>query len=203
EKDFDHRVTQPLKEVGVKEDVEEQYRHWLLGRYIQPLVGTKRGMPAINAPNRLFTLASIETPKGVIQPPVWPETLAFIVKWDYPGNHYHQSRALKLRAFVTMCIHLTMLDDELENVPETVGNRSDRFAPTLLMLAYPYPIVKDAIPQDAQRAYETGLRKMGQRVLDWGPRGEEPNMDLIAPVSLWYTARALEDADFMKKVEAY
>jgi len=157
-KDFDHGVKEKLSPLSATADVEEQYRHWMLGRMQQPLMGSKRGMPAFNAPGRIFTLAAIETPQGVIQPPVWPETVAFMVNWNHPGNPYRQSRAMKLRAFVTMCIHLTMVDDELEHAPETIGNRSDRFAPTLIMLAYPYPIVKDVVPAAARRAYEMGLR---------------------------------------------
>lgn len=202
-KDFEHGVTAKITAPKDAMDVEEQYRHWMLGRMIQPLMGTKRGMPAFNAPGKVFTLAAIETSEGVVQPPVWPETVAFLVNWNNPGNPYHNSRAAKLRAFVTMCIHLSMVDDELEHAPETIGSRSDRFAGTLIMLAYPYPVVKDAVPDSVRQAYEMGLRKMGRRVLDWGPKGEDPQMDLVAPVALWYTARALGDKEFGKDAEAY
>ena len=201
-KDFDHGVTEKFTTPPINGDVEEQYRHWLLGKFPQPLFGTKRGMPAVNAPAQLFTLAALETPQGVQRPPLWPEPVAFLVSWNYPGNPYHESRAMKLRAFVTMCVHLLMLDDQLEHAPEASGNRSDWLTAPLILLAHPYPAVRDVLPEPVRQAYEIGLRKMGRRVLDWGPKGEEPNLDLIAPVALWYASQALHDAKFTEETTA-
>ncbi len=202
--DFELGVTNAFSVRPVPADPEADYRHYLLTQMLQPLVGTKRGYPAINAPARLFVLKELETPEGIKRPPVWAEPAAFVAAWDYPGNPYRQSRALKLRAFVTMCVHLTMLDAQLEHAPEVgAAGRSDWLAPTVILLAHPFPTVRDAVPAAAQQAYLTGLRKMGRRLLDWGPRGEEPQLDVVAPVSLWYVSRALGDAAFAQEVETY
>lgn len=202
--DFEHGVTTKFTTPPFDADVEQQYRHYLLGLTVNPLIGTKRGAPAVNAPAKLFTLAEVETPAGVMRPPLWPEPVAFIVRWNYPGNPYYQSRAMKLRAFVSLAIHLTMLDDQIENAPEVNGAcRPDWIAPTLLMLGYAYPAVRDVLPEPVQTAYRIGLRKLAQRVLDWGPLGEEPNLELCSPVALWYVAQALDDPEFTKVVEAY
>ena len=202
--DFDHGVTQKFSNVSVPTDPETQYRNFLLTQMLQPLVGTKRGYPAVNAPSRLFTLTEIETPAGIKRPPVWAEPAAFLTPWTNQHNPYLHSRPMKLRAFVAMCIHLAMLDAQLEHAPEIGGiGRSDWFAPTLIVLAYPFPIVRDAVPENVRAAYLTGLRKMGQRLLDWGPKGEEPQLDVVGPLSLWYISQALGDPDFAKQTEAY
>ncbi len=202
--DFEHGVTQQFSTVSVPADAETQYRNFLLTQMLQPLIGTKRGYPAVNAPSHLFTLPEIETPEGIQCPPVWVEPTAFLVTWSHPGNPYFQSRAMKLRAFVTMCIHLSMLDAQLEYAPEVGGSgRSDWLAPTLILLAYPFPTVRDVVPETVCEAYLTGLRKMGQRLLDRGPKGEDPQLDVVAPLSLWYISQALGDADFLKQTEAY
>src|SRR5262245_30857319 len=67
EKDFDLGVTEKFTKPLLNDDADTQFRYWLMNKLIQPLVGTKRGMPAINAPARLFTLAAIETPAGVME----------------------------------------------------------------------------------------------------------------------------------------
>ncbi|MCE9533054.1 MAG: hypothetical protein K8T89_18300 [Planctomycetes bacterium] len=202
EKDYDHGVTEKFNPVADPPDQELQFRHWLLSKSIQPLIGTKRGYPSVNAPAKLFTLKEIEKPEGVMMPPAWPEGIVWLTGWDYPGNPYHKSRAMKLRAFTVMCIHLTMLDDQLENAPEEGGNRFDSLSAYMIRLTYPYLSVKDVLPEEARKAYEAGLRKMGRRLLDWGTRAQEPEIDLVAPVSLWYLSQILADPAFTKEVEA-
>jgi hypothetical protein len=202
--DFEHGVTVKFTSPPSDADLEQQYRHHLLGLTTNPLIGTKRGAPAVNAPAKLFTLAEIETPAGVMRPPLWPEPVTFIVRWNYAGNPYYQSRAMKLRAFVALAIHMTMLDDQIETAPEVGGaSRPDWISPTLLMLGYSFPAVRDALPEAVQEAYQVGLRKMAQRVLAWGPLGEEPNLELSSPLALWYVGQVLDDPEFSKSVEAY
>ncbi len=201
--DFEHGVTDKFTTPATTLDVEDQYRHWLLGRFLQPLIGTKRGAPAVNAPAKLFTLAEIETAQGVLRPPLWPEPVGFLVSWNYPGNPYFNSRAMKLRAFVTMCVHLLMVDDLLEQAPELGGNRTDRLAPKLFLFAHPYPAVRDVLSASVREAYETGLRKMVRRILTWGPADEEPNQDLVAPVALWIASQALNDPALTAEVTEY
>src|SRR5207248_3260996 len=106
-------------------------------KMIQPLVGTKRGVPSINAPARLFLLSKIERPEGVMIPPVWPEPLIAFTQWKYAGNLYLDNRALKLRAFVVCAIHLLMMDDQLEHHPDRGGARSDWFGNQLIIQAQP------------------------------------------------------------------
>ncbi len=203
EADFEHGVTQKFTTPEASTDRESQYRHWLLGRHIQPLIGTKRGAPAVNAPAKLFTLAAIETPQGVMRPPLWPEPVGFLVTWNYAGNPYYDSAAMKRRAFVTMCIHLLMVDDLLEHAPELGGNRTDRLAPQLILFAQAYPAVRDVVPEAVRAAYETGLRKMARRILDWGPSGEDPHQDSVAPIALWIVSRALTDPGLAEQAAVY
>src|SRR5262245_1748006 len=168
EKDFAHGVTALIELKPGSKDPEYQYRNYLLTQMPQPLVGTKRGIPAVNAPAGLFVLSAIETPEGVKVPPVWPETLATFVQWKYPGNVYFDNRALKLRTFVTASVMMIMLDDQLVHHPERGGSRADWLANQLVIYASPYSSFKDLLPRDVQQAYETLLRRMGQRILDWG-----------------------------------
>lgn len=203
EKDFAHGIKGGLKTVPPGDDAEYNYRAHLLTLMPQPLVGSKRGAPAVNAPAALFLLASIEKPEGVMIPPVWPEPLATFANWQYAGNVYHANRALKLRAFVTSTIHMMMMDDQLDHHPERGGARADWFSNQLIIAAQPYPGFKDALPIEIQKAYEIGLQRMGQRVLDWGPVGEEPNLDMIAAVGLWHVSKAINDPKFTKDAEAY
>lgn len=203
EKDFEHGIKGGLKAEPAGDDPEYLYRCFLLTTMPQPLVGTKRGAPAVNAPASLFVLANIEKPEGVMIPPVWPEPLITFTTWKYPGNTYYNNRALKLRAFVTCCIHLLMLDDQLDNHPERGGNRSDWFGNQLIITAQPYPGFKDVLPAEVQKAYEAGLQKMGRRVFDWGPVGEEPNLEIIATAGLWHVSKAINDPAFSKEAEAY
>lgn len=203
EKDFTHGVQGGLKAASAGDDPEYLYRTHLLTMMPQPLVGTKRGAPAVNAPASLFLLVNIEKADGVMIPPVWPEPLVTFTNWQYAGNIYRDNRALKLRAFVTSTIHMTMMDDQLDHHPERGGARADWFSNQLIIAAQPYPGFKDVLPLDVQKAYEVGLRRMGQRVLDWGPVGEEPNLDMVAAVGLWHVSKAIEDPKFAKAAEAY
>src|SRR5205814_1343483 len=82
ERDFEHGVTEVLPQVPDSGDPEVQYRHFIFTQMGPPLVGSKRGVPAINAPARLFVLSAIETPAGVLKPPVYPEALISLTQWD-------------------------------------------------------------------------------------------------------------------------
>jgi len=201
EKDFAHGVTAPISKEPPKPDLEYQYRQYIATLMQQPLVGSKRGTPSINAPASLFVLSAIEGPEAVMVPPVWPEALIPFVEWDYPGNPYRDNRALRLRAFVTAAVKMMMLDAHLDTAKGL--HRADWVGYQGVYLGAPYPGFKDLLPPKVQEAYKAGLRRLGQRLMDWGPRGEEPNLDMITPVGLWYVARAVDDAEFTKKVEAH
>lgn len=200
-KDFTHGVAGfPTAKPAVV-DPEFLYRNHLLTMMNQPLVGTKRGYPSVTSPPDLFTLPAIETAEGVKHPPVWPETLMTFVRWDYAGNPYRDNRALKLRAFVTATVMMVMLDDYLDTDPKAW--RADRYSYQLVYFGLPYPTFKDVLPKDVQMAYEAGLKRMGERVLAWGIRGEDVHNDLHAPLGLHCVARAVNDPAFTAAVEAY
>ena len=205
EKDFDHGVQAklPLDAPPPAGDADYAYRQYLLTLMQQPLVGSKRGTPAVNAPPGLFVLSAFETAKGVMQLPVWPETLISFVQWDYPGNLYRHSRALKLRAYVAAATWLVLFHQFAEQndgkVPPPI--RPDWHGYNPVFFAAPYPGFKDVLPPPVQRAYETGLKLVGERILAWGVRGESCENDLMAPLGLVYISRAIGDAAFTKAVE--
>lgn len=201
--DFEHGITTKFDATIPVADADEQYRFYVSSLTLFPLVGTKRGVPAVNTPAENFTLAEIETPEGVKRPPIYPDAMAQLIHWKYPGNPYVDNKALKMRAFVIMAVNLVMLDEQLEHAPELGGSRTDWLAPSVLALAFPYGYVTDVVPESARAAYRTGLEKMGRRILDWGPKEEEPNLDVVATVALWYVSQALDDPKFTAEAEAY
>ena len=151
EADFEHGVMDRLSVAEAELTGEQMYRHFVMTKMLQPLVGWKRGTPAVNAPPRLFLLSTIEgpvpppeteqkppvklppnaqeipvpirVPTGIVVPPVWPETLTAFVQWKHPGNPYFDNRGLKMRAFVTAVVKMIMLDDYFENTP--LARRAD------------------------------------------------------------------------------
>jgi len=202
EKDFEHGVTAKFFEPPSPEDQEFRYRAYGLTLMHQPLVGTKRGAPSINAPARLFTLQTLESSaEGVLMPPVFPEALMSAVQWDYAGNPYHNNRALKLRCFVTAAVMMMMTDDYTEHHPE-VG-LSGRAGYHLVYWGSPYPGFKDLLPPEVRQAYAAGLRRMAERMMQWGPRGHDAGQDVTNLVGLWYARQAVDDPAFKAAVDAY
>ena len=204
EADFAHGVEGKIPiDKPTSNDPEYLYRQYALTLMHQPLVGTKRGTPAVNAPPHLFVLSEIESPKGVLQIPVWPETLMSFVQWDYAGNIYRDNKGLKRRAFVGAAIAMVMFHNFAElndsKVPPPI--RPDWHGYNPVFFAEPYPGFKDVLPPEVQKAYETGLKMIGERMLKWGIRGETCESDLMAPLGLAYIARAINDPEFTKQVE--
>ena len=199
--DFAHGVVAKLTNEPVEHDAETLFRTTIFTRMTQPLVGTKRGPPAINAPPECFLLSAIETPQGVMRPPVWPETLIPLVQWNYPGNPFHNNRGLKLRAFATAMANMLMVDADFDDDPK--AGRADLFSYQLVYFGLPYPGFRDVLPERVRKAYEAGLRKHGERVIQWGVRWEDPQSDLIAPLGLWCIARVLADPVFSAQVETF
>ena len=204
EADFTHGIHEPIPlDKNTNTDPEYLYRQYILTLMHQPLVGTKRGTPAVNAPPHLFVLSAFETPKGVMQLPVWPETLISFVQWDYAGNPYRNNKALKLRAFVAASAWMLLFHNfaEANDSKNPPPIRPDWHGYNPVFFAAPYPGFKDVLPAEVQKAYETGLKMVGQRMLAWGVRGETCESDLMAPLGLVYIARAINDAEFAKAVE--
>lgn len=200
-KDFDHGVTNLVGPQGSTNDPEYLYRIYIYTLMSQPLVGTKRGVPAVNTPPALFTLAAIETTNGVMRVPVYPEALMSFVQWDHAGNPFHDSRALKLRAFVSASVNLMMFDDHLERTPS--ARRSDWSGYQLVCAAMPYLGFRDLLPTNVRQAFEAGLLKLARQIIAYGPRAEEPHMDMTVPVGLWYASRACHDPQLAKEAEDY
>lgn len=201
EKDFTHGVTAHPSVQPSSSDPEYVYRNYLSTLMNQPIIGSKRGYPSVNATARNFMLNVIESPSGVIEPPVWPESLTGFVQWNYPGNPYYNNRALKLRALVTAMVKMMMIDDYLEKNP-TVG-RADWYAYEMVIMGAPFVAFKNELPEPARKAYQTGLIKYARRLMAWGPKGDECNFDMAAPLGLWYAMKGCDDADFKKECEAF
>jgi hypothetical protein len=227
EQDFEHGVTTELAARPSATDPDYQYRMLIMTMTQQPLVGWKRGTPAVNAPAWLFLLSTIEGPEvappvkplpvpkkptrkitpgpiqqpaGIVVPPVWPETLVSFVQWDYPGNPFRDNRALKLRAFVTAAVKMMMLDDYLEKMP--IHHRTDWNAYRLVSFSSTYAGVADILPDAVAAAYRTGVLKLAKQMLSWGVKGEETGMDANGPLGLLYASRVCDDAAFTNAAEA-
>ena len=205
EADFDHGVDDIIPiDAKTSDDGEYLYRQYILTMMHQPLVGTKRGTPAITTPPKLYMLNQLESSKGVIPPHVWPETLIPFVEWDYPGNHYRNSRALKLRAFMGAGINMMMFQQfaESNDNKDPAPIRPDWHGYNAVFWAAAYPGFKDVLPEAVQQAYEAGMKMAGERMLSWGVRGESGEHDLMMPVSLIYIAQAIDDSEFTAAVKA-
>ena len=62
----------------------------------------------------------------------------------------------------------------------------------------PYSGFRDLLPPKVRQAYQTGMRKLGQRIIDWGVRGEEHFYDMIIPIGLWYASQVVDDPKFSR-----
>ncbi len=201
EKDFDHGVTAKLGGKPGSADPDVLYRNYIYTLSPQPLVGSKRGTPAINSPPSNFLLSKIETDKGVMRPAGQAEATISLVQWNFPGNPYYDNRGLKMRCFVCSTVNLLMIDDFLDKNPTLV--RTDRFSFWLITIGAAYPAFKDQLPIEVQKAFAAGVRKLADRLLAVEPKGEESSLDMIAPVGLSYAARVVNDPPFSKRVEDY
>jgi hypothetical protein len=202
EKDFEHGVKE-LPFVAPIAGPDELYRTWLLTLEF-PRIGRKRSAPSTNLPSVQFTLAAIENPTlGIIRPACWPEPAAWLANWNYKGNPYFGSRAMKLRAFVTASVLMLMTDDLQEHSPAPKDTRSDWFGPHLIAYAYTYNATRDVLPPEARTPFETCLKKMMQRVTTWGPRRDETHFDIATTLGMRLAADAMKDAESAKLAEAY
>lgn len=203
EKDFDHGVTAPMGDPPGSDDPDYQYRNYILSLMggAGPTIGSKRGVPAVNNPPKIFLLPVIEGAEKIRFPLVYPETLMQFVQWDYPGNVYRDNRALKMRCFLRAAGNLIMLDDFVEQNPQYA--RADWRSYQFLTSVMPYAGFKDVISPEARQAFQDGARRFAQKMIEWGPRGEEPNFDYMIPVALWYAAKVCEDPALSKQVEDF
>lgn len=205
-KDFEPAVTVKPTAAPIT-DPDELYRTWMLTTEF-PRVGVimhgARNAPGVNLPADHFTLANIEDAKlGIVQPAIWPETTAWLASWNYAGNPYYQSRALKLRAFVTASVVMMMMDDLQEHSKLLMHNRADWIGPHLVMYGYVYALTKDAVSPEARAAYQACVKSMMNRVTRFGPRGDESYLDICTVVGMKLCADAVGDPESAKAAEAY
>jgi hypothetical protein len=172
-----------LKPFTVPEDLSEAERFRLaILRVRMPM------LDGLIAAAESLTLEQIEAKDAIVVPRIRPEVLAWLTQWDFAGNPYKGSAALKRRAFVAASLDLMLHDDIHEQGKYT---RSDHLGGTLIWLAYAYPRVRDVIPAEACAAYEVGLKKMVLKIKKWGPTKLMTDMDLFSAVSLYYATKAL------------
>lgn len=119
--------------------------------------------------------------------------------FDYSKNpHYHRA-ALINRALIYSIADMIMLDAEHEK-----GNykRTDYIGGSLIKYAVPYFEGKKILPIAVQKAYEKLLLNMFERAETWKITAIFGDMESMAPVGMYYTAKALDDADLLKRAAA-
>lgn len=178
-------------------DPEQTYRMWLLSLF-------QNQAPPIKLPSKSFTLAALEAQKGIILPavPSVCQNFAWMANWDYPLNPYKNNRALKLRGFVLAATDLAMLDYLYEHMPQG-ADRADYLGGNLIWIGFTYAVAKDVLPAEVRAAFEEGLKKQIMRLAGWGPKGMMTDMDLFAPVGLWYIQSAMKDPEISKVAKEY
>ncbi len=197
EADFDHGVTELLSEPDPRPDLEWRYRSVFYAMMYQPLIGGKRATPSVNAPPRLFTLAEMEGGDQILAPPCFPDALVQFVYWDYEGNPFYNNRALKMRAFAKAALQLIMMDRWMDENPALL--RADWHAYQLVYTAAPYLGFRELLPAEVRDAYRAGVRRLAERILAMGIRGDEPNMDLIMATGFWYAIQVVDEPEFNKR----
>jgi len=195
ENDFTIR-TGPLQEPGGRTE-DEAVRDWL-----EAEGGAKIYPVSLSAPASAYLLASIEGAETVMLPDGLTLQLATLARRN-PFGAFTDLRALRLRAWVVSVIDLLMLDHSYENDLGGWIKRADYLGGTLVWLAYTYEQAKPELPEPVREAYETGLRKMVDRIVEWEPTGIHGNMDSMALAGLAMAARATGDPAIAKASETY
>ncbi len=176
---------------------DERYALWVLT--LQPI-----DVAEIRLPAEAFTLAAIESSNSLALPanPHACQPLAWLATWDYAGNPYRGMRAVKLRALTLAMVDLCMLDALHETDPRG-SDRSDYLGGNLIWIADTFRRCQDALPPAARQAFAEGLGKLARRLAAWGPKGMMTDMDLFAPVGLWYAQQALGDPEIAALARSY
>ncbi len=190
----------PIQPFGIEEtpDLETCYRLWMIHRHLPSLSGLAR-------PPEGFTLAALERDSPPILPaePSECHALAFWSSWPYSGNPYYGHPGVKRRALVLAISDMILLDDLHERNPTGEACRADYLGGNLIWLSDTFRHAGDILPPESRQAYREGLKKLADRLMDWGPKGAMTDMDLFASVGLWYTQAALQEPAFTRRAEAY
>lgn len=153
-----------------------------------------------------FVLSSIEA-EGKVNMRVgrgrWIDAAdtAWWSQWNYAGNPYLDSRALRLRAFVAAAVDMMMLDSRHDK--DANFSRSDFLGGSMIGHAYTYHVVKDELPLDVQLAFETGLLREFDKLERWGPEGVFGDIDTFAVVAMFYIVEALGDESLRARAQAW
>jgi hypothetical protein len=133
----------------------------------------------------------------------WANEAAYLYGLDIPtqrgatqGNPYFRHPAVCRRALVATAVDLMMLEEEHAKGQNT---RSDYLGGTLNALAYAYFTCKEVIEAPARAAFEAGFDHMMDKLLAWGPRQVNTNMDTRAIAAVAYIYRASEEASIRDK----
>ncbi len=180
-------------------DEEQGLKDWLFSvdaAYGQPFAA------ALVSPSSTFLLSTIEGAETVMRPSIrsYVEQLACLAAWN-PREVFPEPRPLRLRAFVQAAVDMLMLDEA--HAKEKGLRRSDYLGGTLLWMSDAYATAKSDLPEPVRQAYETGLREMAAKIIEWGPTGIQTDMDLFAPISLRKTAKALNDPGLENAAKEY
>jgi len=172
-------------------DPDTLARYWMLFLTRNADIPSSQG---IRVSAKHFTLAAIEAGDTVNMGGgrsrfMDPKNAAWWTQWDYPGNPYHNSKPVKLRAFVAAAVDMMMQDREHDTGK---NRRSDYLGGSMIRFGYTYHVVKDAVPETARKAYEAGLIRMFEKLEKMTPRGSGgSDMEFFQLVGMWYAAEAL------------
>lgn len=164
-----------------------------------------------------FTLRAIESPDGIRMRAgqhggapdagvsVHPEDTVWWSTWDYRGNPYRGSRTVRNRAFVVAAVDMIMLDKLHESGNDWVKNarRSDFLGGTMTWLALVHRDVRAQLPEQVRNAYETGLERLLDKLVAWGPTGVNENMDTKAIVAAAQLAAIFREGPVVEKARGY
>ncbi len=172
-------------------DPDTLARYWMLFLAAGADIPSSEG---IRVDPKHFTLAAIEAGDTVNMKVgrtafMDPKDAAWWTQWDYPGNPYHNSKPVKLRAFVAAAADLMMQEQEHD---AGKNRRSDYLGGSMIRFGYTYLVVKDAVPESARKAYETGLIRMFEKLEKMTPNGSGgSDMEFFQLVGMGYAAKAL------------
>jgi hypothetical protein len=159
-------------------DSEELHRQWIA---LREVTNNLPEILPVRVDSSHFTLSGIERDGKIYLLQDAPKSLAFWSNFDLPQNPYHQSDALKRRAFVTAAVDIMMLDQHHEGGG---GTRSDFLGANMLSWAYAYRHAKDILPDEIRAAFEAGMLRHLSKLEDWGPKDVNTNMDTKSVAAL-------------------
>lgn len=197
-----------FRERWVRDD-ETLHRLWVLALKFPSTLGLTL------APDK-FLLRQIESPDGIrirtgergdLKVPdvaVYADDTVWWSTWNWRGNPYFGSRAVRNRAFVIAAVEMMMLDKLHESGTDWVknGRRSDFLGGTMTWLAHVYHDVRGDLPEQVRAAYEAGLAKFLDRLEEWGPTYINENMDTKALITAAYIGKIFRDGPIAEKARA-